>query len=88
MSKSAKKTSARRAVSKKAHKAARRSSATSTIVVVKKENPFAEGSARFKRAAAVLSSNGKAITEANKKGGDSWTVRFLEAAKIIKIKAA
>lgn len=88
MSKSSKKTSARRTVSKAAAKAARRSSASHIIKVLKKENPFTAGTARFKRAAAVLAANGKPIAVANEKGGDSWTVRYLEEAKIIAVKAA
>jgi hypothetical protein len=57
------------------------------LVVVKKENPFTEGTVQAKHAAAVLSSNGKTVADAKKKGADSWTVRELVNRKIVRVQA-
>ena len=57
------------------------------LKVVKKENPFTEGTDRYKRAAAVLSSHGKPFEVAKKKGGDSWAVRQLVELKLVSVVA-
>jgi hypothetical protein len=49
------------------------------------KNPFTEGTKQHKRAAAVLSCNGKSVEAAKKKGADQWTVRFLAQNKIIAV---
>jgi hypothetical protein len=50
------------------------------------ENPFREGSAVHKRAGAVLRANGKPVAAAIKAGARVSTVRYLEKAKVIRLK--
>jgi hypothetical protein len=86
MSKAAKKTTARRAVSKKAAKAARTLiTDTFAIKVLSKKIPFT-GPVQVKNAERVLAS--KTVAEAKKKGADSWTVRELVKRKVIAVTAA
>jgi hypothetical protein len=86
MSKSSKKTTARRSIAKSAAKAARTLITDAfTIKVLKKENPFT-GEVQKSNAAKVLSS--KTVAEAKKKGADSWTVRELVNRKIIAVTKA
>jgi hypothetical protein len=60
---------------------------TSLVVIRGAENPFTEGTARYKRAQAVLTSNGKPFEVAKKKGADSWAVRQLVELKLVKVAA-
>lgn len=59
----------------------------STKIVVPKgaENPFREGTATYKRVAAVLRANGKVVELAVKHGARLSTVRYLARAKVIKL---
>lgn len=56
---------------------------TAKIVVLKKDIPFREGTAVYKRARAVLSS--KTVQEALKRGARTSTVRWFVAAKQIRL---
>lgn len=55
------------------------------IVVLKRDNPFSEGTERFKRARAILTSNGRPYADARKKGADSWTLRQLQKKKLVRV---
>jgi hypothetical protein len=56
------------------------------ITVIKKENPFT-AKVQAKHAAACLASHGKLVSEAKKRGCDSWTLRQLVDRKIVRVQA-
>ena len=61
---------------------------TKLAVVRGAENPFEKGTARWKRAQAVLSSSGKPFADAKAKGADSWAVRALVELKLVRVTTA
>lgn len=59
---------------------------TAKIVVLRKDIPFREGTAVYKRAQAVLRS--KTVAEALKRGARTSTVRWFVACKQVRLETA